>query len=252
MVAAAAVLLLGTNACAPPPTTSYTNEAGQKTTVNWRDYPVSAGLLPEDFSHAATQQEAQMTSDAVLNDIRAALTEMYGLEWTTRGESGWFPGGGNGYGGKVVTSTFNSVQWESDTAPAGTAEWEDIVATTSRITTGHGLGPIQLIFDRGSFKDDPSWQQELINNYGTADPKKLWWWEGTAFTGSQWLSLHLVNVDRDMTGAAAKENAASNLPERSISISYGATAVPAQDEAALAKALEPFMGLTPPEATTSD
>ncbi|MFC8303982.1 hypothetical protein ACFUCV_09910 [Specibacter sp. NPDC057265] len=252
LAAASVALLLGASACAAPPTTSYTNETGQEVTVNWKDYPVSAGLLPEDFSHAVTQEEAQATSDAVLTDIRAALTSVHAFEWSTRGEAAWFPGGGNGYGGKVMTSTFNSTQWESATAPASNAEWEEIVAVTSRITTKHGLGGVQLLFDHENFKTDHSWQKDLIDKYGTADPQRLWWWEGTAYTRSQWLVLHMVNVDRDTTGAAAKETEDSGLPARSISISYGATAVPAKDQAALTQALEPFVGLTPPEATTSD
>lgn len=244
--------LLGATACTAPPTTSYTNPAGQEVTVNWKDYPVSAGMLPEDFSNAATQEEAQSTSDAVLHDIRAALTSTHALEWTTRGEAGWFPGGGNGYGGKMMTSIFNSTQWESTTAPASNADWEEIVAITSGITTEHGLGTVQPLFESNNFKNDHSWKKNLTDKYGTADPQKLWWWEGTAHAGPQWLALYMVNVDRDTTGAAAKENEDSGLPARSISISYGTTAVAGKEKAALSEALAPFMGLIPPKATTSD
>ena len=78
------------------------------------------------------------------------------------------------------------------------------------------------------------------------------WRDGTAYSGMQWLSVYVVDVDRDPTGSAAKDCEESKLPPRSISISYGVTTVPRADRAALAKALEPFAGLTPPTPTTSD
>lgn len=88
--------------------------------------------------------------------------------------------------------------------------------------------------------------------YGTTDPKELYWWAGTAYADSQWLSLALTNVDRDTTGAAAKEYAECGHPPRSISLSYGVTTVARADRAALEAALVLFDGLTPPEPTTSD
>lgn len=249
-VALASVLGLG--ACAAPPTTTYTNGAGQEVTVNWKDYPLHAYSLPGDLLQAPVKEEAEIVSARLLGEIRAALTKEFGMAWESTGEDRWNPELGNGYGGQAMTTTYNSAEWRTATIPASTAQWKKIVRVISRITTAHGLGPVQLTQDGDSFKNDPEWQKELVEKYGTADPQKLYWWDGTAYTGSQWLLVNLVNVDRDISGRAAKEYQESNFPARSISISYGLTTVPSADLAAFEKALEPFVGLTPPEPTTSD
>ncbi|MEO6530007.1 MAG: hypothetical protein ABI563_19375 [Specibacter sp.] len=248
----ALVSVLGLGGCAAPPTTTYTNGAGQEVTVNWKDYPLHAYSLPGDLRQAPVKEEGGVVSARILGQIRAALTKEFDFAWESTGEPGWQPDLGNGYGGQAMTTTYNSVEWSSTTSPASTAQWQKIVRVISRITTAHGLGPVTLTHDKDTFKNDAEWQKDLVEQYGTADPQKLWWWDGTAYSGSQWLSVYLVNVDRDTTGRAAKEHQESHFPAHSVSISYGVTTVRSADLAAFEKALEPFMGLTPPEPTTSD
>lgn len=244
------ILLLG--ACAAPPTTTYTNTAGQEVSVSWKDYPVHAYSLPEELLAAPVKEDAEGVSAAILDELKAALAEEFGLQWTASGEAGWYPAQGNGYGGKAMTTTFNSVSWASNTAPAETVDWERILAVTNRITTARGLGLVKLSPDADRLKDDSAWHEELVEKYGTADLDKLYWWSGTAYADSQWLSLTIVNVDRDTTGAAAKEYAGSAGQPRSISLDYGVTTIAEADLPAFKQALEPFLDLAPPEPTTSD
>ena len=249
---AVAAVLASASACAAGPTTTHTNTAGQEVTVNWRDYPLHAYTMPDEVLAAPVKENAEEISAAILSEIKTALGSEFNLHWNARGEQGWYPSSGNGYGGKSMTTTWSSVGWESDTAPAETADWEMVMAITSRITRAHGLGPVKVTHHGDTFKNDLEWQKDLLEKYGTADPQKLWWWDGTAYSGMQWLSINIVDVDRDSTGAAAKEYEQSKLPPRSISISYGITTVSRADRAALEQALEPFAGLTPPTPTTSD
>lgn len=244
--------MLGLAACAAPPTTTYTNEAGQDVTVKWKDYPLHAYSLPEDLLAAPVKETVEFRSARLFAEIKTALNKEFSLTWKSTGEPSWNGDWGNGYGGKTMTSTHNSVEWSSTTLPASTAEWKKIVRIVSRVTTAHGLGPVTLTQDGDSFKSDAEWQKELVEQYGTADPEKLWWWDGMASSASQWLSVYLVNVDRDTTGTAAKEYQESKFPARSIAISYGVSTVSRAELPTLKKALEPFVGLTPPEPTTSD
>ncbi|MHA7304458.1 hypothetical protein ACX80E_04305 [Arthrobacter sp. TMN-49] len=239
-------------ACSAPPTTTYPNGAGQDVTVNWRDYPLSAGSLPDDLALTPVSEDAEAISAGLLGEIKTALTAEYGMAWESAGEAGWFPTTGNGYGGETMTTSYNSHEWRSTTLPAATTEWKKIMGTISGLTAARGLGPVKLTQDSGFFNNDPAWQKKLVEKYGTADPQQLYWWNGTAYSGSQWLAVTMVNVDRDTTGRAATEYQELKLPARSISISYGVATVARDDLPALKQALEPFMGLTPPEATTSD
>lgn len=252
LVTAAVASFVGMSGCAASPTSSYINAAGTKVTVNWKDYPAHAYSLAEEILTAPVKEDAEGVSAAILDELKAALTEESELQWTANGEAGWYPEQGNGYGGKATTTTFNSVSWDSDSAPVESSDWEKILAITNRITSARGLGPVKLSPDAASLKNDPAWHQELLDKYGTTDPNKLYWWTGTASANSQWLSIALVNVDRDTTGKAAAEYEKSGLPPRSISLSYGVTTVSRDELAAFKDALEPFEGLTPPEATTSD
>lgn len=244
--------LLAISACAPSPTTTYTNSAGQEVTVSWKDYPAESYRVAEGLLGAPAKEDAEAISATLLEEIKTALGREFELHWSSSGESSWYPDGGNGYGGKAMTSTYNSVSWDSDTAPATTAEWERTIAVVSRVTASHGLGTVQLSPDADDLQNDPEWRKDLLKKYGTADPKKLWWWIGTAYADSQWLSVDITNIDRDTTGAAAAEYEDSSHPPRSISLSYGVTTLAKGDLPAFMQALAPFEGLTPPEPTRSD
>lgn len=251
-VAAAVASLIGLGGCSAAPTSTHTNAAGEEVTVDWKDYPAHAYSLSEELLAAPVKEDAEGVSAAILDELKATLAEEFGLQWTSSGEAGWYPTQGNGYGGKAMTTTFNSVSWDSDSAPAKTSDWERILAITNRITTARGLGAVKLSPDADTLKIDPAWHQELMEKYGTADLEKLYWWSGTAYADSQWISVSLVNVDRDTTGKAAAEYEKSGLPPRSISLSYGVTTVSSEDLPAFKEALKPFEGLQNPEATTSD
>ncbi|WP_449374378.1 hypothetical protein [Arthrobacter psychrolactophilus] len=192
---AAVASFVGLSGCAAAPTSSYTNAAGEEVTVNWKDYPAHAGNDAATVLNAPVKEDAEGVSAAILDELKTALTEEFKLQWTASGEAGWFPTQGNGYGGKSMTATFNSVSLDSDSAPAATSDWERILTIANSITSAHGLGPVKLSPDADALKNDPAWHQELLDKYGTADPDKLYWWNGTAYANSQWLSISLVNVE---------------------------------------------------------
>lgn len=251
-MSAVVVSLIGLSGCAAAPTSTYTNAAGEEVTVSWKDYPLHGYSLPEEILAAPVKEDVEGISTAILDELKAVLAEEFQLQWTASGETGWYPNQGNGYGGKSMTTTFNSVQWDSDNAPVESSEWARILAIINRITTARGLGTMKLSPDADTVKNDPAWHEELVEKYGTADPHKLYWITGTAYADSQWFSVYLVNVDRDTTGKAAAEYEKSGFPPRTISLSYGATTVSRDDLPAFKDALAPFQGLTPPEPTTSD
>lgn len=86
--------------------------------MNWKDYPAQAGIEAAGILGAPVKEEAEVVSADILEEIRETLDAEFGLQWTANGEAGWYPAGGNGYGGDAMTTTFNSVSWNSNTAPA--------------------------------------------------------------------------------------------------------------------------------------
>lgn len=244
--------MLALSSCEAAPTTTYTNADGQEVTVSWRDYPAHGYSNPEEILLAPSQEDTEAISGAILEEIKAAITADFGTSWTAEGTAEWFPRGGNGYGGDDMTVTYNSVRWNSDSAPVATADWERILRIVDGVTAKHGLGTVKLSPDSSTIEDDPAWRKELIDKYGTADIDKLYWWSGSAYANSQWLSFSITNVDRDGTGQAAKEYESTPALARSISLDYGVTTLAEADVPAFKESLAPFAGLTRPVPSSSD
>jgi len=252
LMLSAVMLVGGLTACTPLPSTTYTNESGTEVTVNWRDFPGPAGVDPNDILAAPAKEDSEAVSAELLQEIKTALSHEFGVAWKSRGEPGWYDPSGNGFGGKTMSSTYNSVSWSSDTAPAATADWDRIVEIIDGFTQAQGLGKVMLEHNRGYYRQPPSSDKDLLERFGTTDPREAHVWFGTAYGASQWLSLEIHHAGRDPRGKAVAEYQELKQAVTSISIDYGVTTLAREDVPAFKKALRPFTGLEQPESTTSD
>ena len=226
-VLAAVVLLSWLAASVSSPKTSYTTASGQEVTVDWKDYPAPSGNDPDELLRAPVAEDIEAAATGILTDIMAALTQEFGLVWAFSGESSWHAGAGNGYGGVSMGTTFNSVRWVGETVPSG-SDWARVVAIVDGGTSTRGLGKTRL------------------------ESPEPYVWFGTVYGDSQWVSLEIHDAALDPAGKAASNYAEIKQPSAAISLSYGATAIPRNVLPAFIKVLEPFIGLDPPEPTTSD
>lgn len=248
----ASLLLAGLAACTPLPSTTYTNASGQQVTVNWRDFPGPAGVDPHAILAAPVKEDAEAAGAQLLLNIKTALSQEFGVAWDSWGEPSWHAPNGNGFGGKTTSTTYNSVRWFSDTAPATTADWDRIVEIINGYSQAQGLGKVVLEHKRGYYRQIPSSDKDLLERFGTTDRREAYVWFGNAYGSSQWLSVEIHHAGRDPRGKAATEYQDLKQPAASISLDYGVTTLPRDDVAAFKKALEPFAGLEQPAATTSN
>ena len=233
--------------CAGSPTTTFVDATGAEVTVDWADYPGSPGLDANDVLSAPPKERIGQVESALIAEIEQALTAEFDLDWRTAREGQWFPYGGNGYGGESAYVVYNSPDYVSDTVPRGSDDWRRVVEIVSEVTESRGLGPVELDHERTDADAD-----YLLDRFGTTEPDDYWQWTGAGHGTSQWLSIALTDVSRDDSGEAAKEWDDSGLPAQSISVSYGATTLPAGDRADFERRLAPFDGLEQPPTTTSD
>lgn len=91
-----------------------------------------------------------------------------------------------------------------------------------------------------------------MKRFGSTDPNKFYVCFGTAYGASQWLSINLLDVQRDLCGEAVQEYEELGLPGQQITLDFGATTISRDQLASFKEALAPFAGLENPEATTSD
>ncbi|MDO5752540.1 hypothetical protein [Arthrobacter sp.] len=166
-------VLASSSGCAAGPTSTYTNAVGQEVTVNWRDYPLHAYTMPDEVLAAPVQEDAEEISAAILSELKTALGREYDLEWNARGEQGWYPSSGNGYGGDAMTTTWNSVGWNSNTVPTSTAEWRKIMSMSTGTPRGkppkstnspafhHGPSPSVTALPPCRTRIEPPWSRPL-------------------------------------------------------------------------------------------
>ncbi|TFD78254.1 hypothetical protein [Cryobacterium fucosi] len=252
MIGALSIAIMLTS-CASSPKTTYRADSGEAVTVDWAAYPGHAGMDAGDVLRAPPAEETRAVSARILGEIEARLSDEFALAWEDGptdghvGEGEFYPQEGNGYGGRSLYVTFNSAARESLSIPSRAEDWNRIVEIITDVTQAHGLGSLKLD------SLDSERAAENAERSGSENPDEQWQWFGTANGDSQWVAVSLINIDRDESGKAAGEiGVETGWNARSINISYGATTVGIGDRDAFLKRIEPYEGLTRPDATTSD
>lgn len=238
--------LLG--ACASPPTTAAVPPVEETTAaLDWATYPGRADTDPEEILAGPNAEQVDAVSSSVLAGIETRLTTDFGLQWTNGvGSTGQlYPQSGNGYGGNSLLVTFKSTDRVSLSPATTKVEWSRITGLVNDLAFADGLEFAQLT------NIDPSGGTAPIAGSGAATPDQQWQWNVSATDASQWLTLTLVDVDR---AAEAKANGGATASvtdwnPRSITLTYGATTIPAADRQRFIQLLTPFDGMGRPAAT---
>lgn len=256
----AAVALTGCSALgmAPPPTSTYTDAPGKNVTVDWADYPAHAGMGGEVLLGRADQSELEPEVRPLIRGLRAAIADASGMEMTSVepedewfNDENWFVQQGNGYGGDSLLVTVNCCELATDAVSVPTT-WQIVLDAASEVTIAAGLGPLVLEQDSEQMKADPSWRKEYLDRYCNLEGGECWLWNARVYDGVQWVDFVIQDAGLDPTGAAP--TAAENVDGRldNIRVSYGATVVRAGKSEEYSRAIQPFLGLEQPTATTSD
>ena len=255
-----AVALTGCSAfgVAPSPTTTYTDAQGEEITVDWADYPASAGQDGEALVGRSDQTALEPEARVLIANLQAAIEDASGLEMTAAksedvwfSDEHWFPQPGNGYGGESMLITVNCCELATDGVP-GPSQWQAVLDAASEVTRAAGLGPLVLEQDAKSMNIDPNGQKDYRDRYCNLEGGECWLWNARVHDGVQWVDFAIQDAALDPTGTAATwtENADGQLDN--IRLSYGATVVRSGKSEEYARAIEPFLGLTLPASTTSD
>lgn len=248
----AVVVVLSLTGCTASPETTVVEGTGEERTVQWKDYPGHASTDQDTVLEAPSPEAAERRALRILTEIEAALTEAYGLGWSSQGESGWFEYSGNGYGGDSYLTTYNSSTRVSDGVPNGKESWREALDLIDEILVDDGLGGLVLHHDFSTATDEEAWPDEAVEKFGSSDEEQFWQWSADSVGESQWVSVTLSDVAQDRTGQAAEVLEDMGLERESVAISYGVTTVPSDHRDEFRRALEPFEGLQTPEGTHSD
>lgn len=229
VVAAVTALSLVSGCTSPSPTTIYTDAAGRSVTVDWADFPAYSGTDTELVLSGASVEKTEARAEDLFTAIKTELDRQFSTTgWSVRGEDGWSPTGGNGYGGRSMLVNYNSATWESGTA-IPPDQWPEVISTVERVADERGFaGPSTN--DAGDF---PEWMQV-----------------GSFFRGAEWFEVSVR--DASLNEAAQKEEERLGWLVHGVQLFYGTNALPEKDRAEFAERAAPFLGLEHPEPTASD
>lgn len=240
VVAAAAVLTPE-----PAPTTTYETAEGESVTVSWEDYPAHAYTTPEDAVASPAESEVVERWSALTTALESRLGA-WDLRFEPASEAGWYAQQGNGYGGASRLVTYNSQeQLAADVPPR--EDWPEVVSVVDEVLAEHGLSALVMDHEDPSSLGPDAW---LLERFGSTDPEQWHTWSGTSAAHGEWFSLTLTD-DELFAGDGDPEGDELRGPQW-VSFAYGATTVPDDERAAFEREIEPFRGLEPPSATTSD
>ncbi len=233
-------------------TTIATAADGSERTIYWRDYPGVAELEVDDILSGPTVDEAYAAGDAMIGEIRAALTAEFGLEWAADptandGNGPFFDHVRNGFGGQSLLTTINAPTSQSTSVPTSWSDKERVIEIIGEVTARYGFDAPVLDYERDTLSTDEDWMRDA----GGATPETMVLVSGGVMgpTG-QWVFFTLQDLTRDTDGRISDRLGVatdSGWEPNTVSLSYGANAL-LRDEnrAEFERRLAPFQGLTPP------
>lgn len=251
-VLAVAVTITGLlGACASSPTAAAEAPvAVTKAPLDWATYPGRADTDPDEILAGPNAEQVDAVSNTVLAGIETRLTTDFGLQWTdVVGSTGQlYPQSGNGYGGNSLLVTYKSTERVSLSPAETKVEWSRITGLVNDLAFENGLKFAQLT------NIDPKGGTAPIAGSGASTPDQKWQWNVSATDASQWLTLTLVDVDRaaESKATGSSTGKATDWNPRSISLTYGATTIPAADRDRFVQLLKPFDGLGRPATTIAE
>lgn len=225
VIALAVVLVLNVGtvgALAALRTSASGSYAGEKTPEQkfWEAFPGVKDVPSADTLAQPSLEDTRTAADAVMADIRTALTAEFGYTWiegageTTRPER-------NGYGGESMLVEFWSQTWATVEPIDDLDRKYAVMDVIDRVIETHGFWGIISFNDPSSGLD----RSILERMYGSADPatQPLWEWYSNDDPGVMNLYAGIVDLSLDRTGEflAAREaqTAGTTEPLEGLTIS---------------------------------
>jgi len=235
-------------------TTVVTDARGNERTVYWRDYPGVAGVDPRELLDGPTPAEGYSAGEAMIAEIKAALSEELVLEWApVEGQGGRNPFHApieNHYGGMSLLTNVNGPEAQSTSVPQAWADKQRAIGIIGEVAGRYGYGaPAIDALERWSAED-------RVRDLGGPTPDRQVIVSGMALgPAGQWLSFRFQDLSKDTGGTfedRLRPPEGSQWQLNTVALGYGANGLlAAEDREEFESRLAPFVGLTPPDPLES-
>lgn len=213
------------------PTTSYTNDAGEDVTDNWREFPGVAGIEPEEVLAGPVMEDIDSREADLINAAKSAVTTaltpinaMVSIPWSAEGSGEWHADGDNGYGAATMLQTYNSAIYQAEvTLPRG--EWDTVLDAIESVAIDFGM------VTRSEHELDGAAAKVM---------------RSVSFThGSEFLDVSIEDNALDPGALSAARDDERMIA--GITLFYGMTTLSRADRAEFEKRVQPYLGLEMPE-----
>lgn len=235
-------------------TTVATDADGTERTVYWREYPGVAGIDSQQVLEGPTPQQGFDAGQAMIAEIKAALSEEFQLEWAPVGATGgrnpFHRPIENHYGGESLLTNVNGPESQSTTVPQTWEAKQRALSIIGEVTRRYG-------FEAPAIDGLENWSAEdRIRDLGGLTPDKQVIVSGVALgRAGQWLSFRFQDLSKDTNGTfkeRLRPPEGSSWQMNTLALSYGANGLlAAEDRNEFESRIEPFRGLIPPEPLAS-
>ena len=168
----------------------------------WSRFPGVPQVTTDQILDNQTIEQLEPRVDAAMEDIRAAITQEFGLTWVAKGEP-VTERESNRYKGTSLLNTWDSVTWQTTGTLRDRADKDRAVAIVTQVMERHGFGHPELANIQGP---------EGIGLFGgfTLDDQGRWLLEGRPPEVSRGsLQFTILDLAQDRTGILTADSDAA-------------------------------------------
>lgn len=171
---------------------------------HWAAHPGIRGVSTDEILSRTSLEDAVRTGDAVMEAIRARVTERFGYDWVV-GVPGTTRNARNGYGGESMLVTYDSDNWATVQPIRGYDEKIALMDAVDAALADFLFSELYPLNDpAGGF--DPAFLERL---YGSADVRtqSVWEWVSGDYPGPIRVYATITDLTHDDDGTFARTRA---------------------------------------------
>ncbi|GAA3593817.1 hypothetical protein GCM10022198_17140 [Klugiella xanthotipulae] len=172
----------------------------------WEAYPGIKDVDPQVILDQPSLEDTRDNVDAMMAEIRTALTDEFGFKWATPVPESLTPAR-NGYGGEAMLVDYNAEEWYTTSTVTSMTDKKRVMSIVSGVLVKNGMWTPSAINEPSAGIED----DYLTKFFGSADPATQveWSWYSAYLDGEPgdfWAGI--IDLSKDTTGDfAAKQDA---------------------------------------------
>lgn len=163
----------------------------------WEQYPGLKDAPAEQILGAPSLEQVRTRSEAVMADVRTALSDRFGYTWASPTPESLSPVR-NGYGGESMVQAYVSTEWTTNEKITSVREKQAVMDVIDRVIASHQMSGLYALNDPASGLH-PAILEKL---YGANSVREqpVWEWYSYNFDGVSRMYANIYDLSLDESG----------------------------------------------------